>query len=170
MARRSLSLPGRPSRITVLERKMSLPLSQRRKQVHWSNDLVEVFYFAPDSSVRDTGCRSADRLVKKLPARNGPLNKSKKQLPLKVALARRINGSTSLLLRTGVAVFSQQFDAIANATGNKPVVHQQQNSTGCNDTRGCHQQRMREKLEQQEEEWVWIVPGKSSRTTREFQP
>ena len=158
MARRSLSLPGRPSRISLMERKGSLPLPQR-KQVHWSTDLEEVIYFAPDhSTVRDDAfaIRPFDRRVRILRSKSAKtLNKSKRR-PLKATqtLAKSINDANSMFIRTGVNILSQQLDRFKSRSENLEIFDQQSNNRW-KELLAHYQKRMRERLEEQEEEWVW---------------
>lgn len=154
MARRSLSLPGRPSKLSLIEKKM--PLSER-KQVHWSTDLEEVIYFAPDSAVRRhrdvSAMRSFDRRVRMLRSRSGgSLNK---RLPLRATqtLARSLNDANSMLIRTGVNILSHQLDKLRSKSENLDIFDQQSNSRW-NELLALYQKRMRDQLAEQEEEWV----------------
>ena len=157
MARRSLSLPGRPSRLTVTERKRSLPLPQR-KQVHWSSDLEEVIYFAPDHfTTRDDGfsLRPFDKRVKMLRSQSSKtLNKSRRRsLRATQTLAKSINDANSALIRTGMNVLTQQFDKFKSRRENMEIFDQQTNKRW-NELLAHYQKRMRDRLEEQEEEWV----------------
>ena len=157
MSRRSLSLPGRPSRLTVMERKRSLPLPQR-KQVHWSSDLEEVIYFAPDyfAAMDDrVSIRPFDKRVKMLRSQSSKtLNKSKRR-PLRATqtIAKSINGANSALIRTGMNVLSQQFDKFKSRSENLEIFDQQTNRRW-KELLTHYQKRMRDRLEEQEEEWV----------------
>lgn len=156
MARRSrsLSLPGRPSRFPLMEKNIAL---SKRKQVHWSTDLEEVIYFAPDSAImrRDgSALRTFDRRVRMLRARSSStLNK---RLPLKASqtLARSINDANSMLIRTGVNILTHQFDRLKNRSDSLDMFDEQSNSRW-KELLALYQKRMRDQLDEQEEEWVW---------------
>lgn len=153
MARRSLSLPGRPSRLSHVERKGSLALP-RQKQVHWSSDLEEVIYFPPDHFIAQHE-GPFDRRVKLLRSRSmKTLNKSKR-LPLKATqtLAKKFNDANSVLIRTGVNIISQQLDRLKSRRENLDIFDQESNDRW-NELLGHYQKRMRDRLEEQEEEWV----------------
>ena len=160
MARRSFSLPGRPSRLTVMERKRSLPLPQR-KQVHWSTDLEEVIYFAPDNfQVRelDDGLaiqRPFDRRVKILRSQSTKTLSKSKRRPLKATqtLAKTINDANSVLIRTGMNLLSQDFDRFNSRSENLELFDEQSNKRW-KDLLANYQQRIRNQLEEQEEQWV----------------
>ncbi|KAJ7390458.1 hypothetical protein OS493_025159 [Desmophyllum pertusum] len=155
MARRSrsLSLPGRPSRFPLMEKNIAL---SKRKQVHWSTDLEEVIYFAPDSAImrRDgSALRTFDRRVRMLRARSSStLNK---RLPLKASqtLARSINDANSMLIRTGVNILTHQFDRLKNRSDSLDMFDEQSNSRW-KELLALYQKRMRDQLDEQEEEWV----------------
>lgn len=159
MARRSVSLPGRPSKFSLSERKRSLPLPQR-KQVHWSSDLEEVIYFAPDrSTLLDDGLviRPYDRRVKLLRSQSTKtLSKSKRPRPLRAthSLARSINDANSTLIRSGMNILSQQLDRFRSRSENLEIFDHQSNNRW-KELLAHYQKRMRDRLEEQEEEWVW---------------
>lgn len=155
MARRSArshSLPGRPPRFTLMEKNMAL---SQRKQVHWSTDLEEVIYFAPDSAVRRSqdvsAMRTFDRRVRMLRSRSGSVNK---RLPLKASqtIARSID-SNSKLIRTGVDILSHQLDRFKSKSENLKLFDDQSNNRW-KELLALYQKRMRDQLEEQEEEWV----------------
>lgn len=154
-SRRSLSLPGRPSGLSLVEKKMTL---SRRKKVHWSTDLEEVIYFAPDSELRraqDTSAmRTFDRRVRMLRSRSGSVNK---RLPLKASqtLARSFNDANSKLIRTGVDILSHHLDRFRSRSENLKFFDEQSNSRW-NELLALYQKRMRDQLDEQEEEWVWF--------------
>jgi len=150
MAKRSLSLPGRPSGFSLLDGNM------RRKRVHWSSDLEEVIYFAPDTAVRRydlSTMRSFDRRVRILRSRTSSVNK---RLPLKAGqtLARSINDANSTLFRTGVDIFSHQFDRFKSKSENLKLFDDSINNRW-KELLALYQKRMRDELDSQEEEWVW---------------
>lgn len=150
MAKRSLSLPGRPSGFSLLDGNM------RRKRVHWSSDLEEVIYFAPDTAVRRydlSTMRSFDRRVRILRSRTSSVNK---RLPLKAGqtLARSINDANSTLFRTGVDIFSHQFDKFKSKSENLKLFDDSINNRW-KELLALYQKRMRDELDSQEEEWVW---------------
>lgn len=152
MAKRSLSLPGRPSGFSLMDRNM--PLSQR-KRVHWSTDLEEVIYFAPDTAVRRydlSAMRSFDRRVRILRSRTSSVNK---RLPLKASqtLARSINDTNSTLFRTGVDIFSHQLDRFKSRSENLKLFDDHINNRW-KELLALYQKRMRDQLDSQEEEWV----------------
>lgn len=149
MAKRSLSLPGRPSGFSLMERNM------RGKRVHWSSDLEEVIYFAPDTAVRRydlSTMRSFDRRVRILRSRTNSVNK---RLPLKASqtLARSINDTNSTLFRTGVDIFSQQLDRFKSKSENLKLFDDHVNNRW-KELLALYQKRMRDQLDSQEEEWV----------------
>ena len=159
MARRSFSLPGRPSRLTVMERKRSLPLPQR-KQVHWSTDLEEVIYFAPDNLTMrelDDGLaiRPFDRRVKILRSQSTKTLTKSKRRPLKATqtLAKTINDANSVLIRTGMNLLSHDFDRFKNRRENLEIFDEQSNKRW-KELLAHYHQRIRNQLEEQEEEWV----------------
>lgn len=156
MARRSLSLPGRSSRLSHVERKGSVPLT-RRKQVHWSNELEEVIYFPPDCSTLSTD-GLFDRRVKLMRSKSLKTLYKSKRLPLKAtqSLARGINDANSSLIRTGVNILTQQLDRFKSRSENLEIFDQESNNRWKELLRH-YQQRMRDLLEEQEEEWVWCV-------------
>ena len=128
MAKRSLSLPGRPSGFSLMDR--NTPLSQRRKRVHWCTDLEEVIYFAPDTAIRRydlSTMRSFDRRVRILRSRSTSVNK---RLPLKASqtLARSINDANSTLFCTGVDIFSHQLDRLKSRSENLKLFDDQVNN------------------------------------------
>lgn len=155
MARRSLSLPGRPSRFSLIEKNMAL---RQRKQVHWSTDLEEVIYFAPDSAVRRSqdvsAMRAFDRRVRMLRSRSGSVNK---RLPLKAShtFARSINDANSKLIRSGVEILSHQLDRFKSRSENLKLFDDQSNNRW-KELLALYQKRMRDQLDEQEEEWVWF--------------
>lgn len=155
MSRRSLSLPGRPSRLSLIEKKM--PLAERKK-VHWSTDLEEVIYFSPDSMIRRprdvSGMRSFDRRVRMLRSRSVSVNK---RLPLKATqtLTRSFNDVNSMLIRTGVNILSHQLERLRSRSDNLEMFDQQSNNRW-NELLALYQKQMRDQLAQQEEAWVWI--------------
>ena len=149
MAKRSLSLPGRPSGFSLLDRNL------RRKRVHWSTDLEEVIYFAPDTAVRRcdlSTMRSFDRRVRILRSRTSSVNK---RLPLKASqtLTRSINDANSTLFCTGVDIFSHQFDRFKSKSENLKLFDDHINNRW-KELLALYQRRMRDELESQEEEWV----------------
>lgn len=157
MAKRSLSLPGRPSGFSLMERKM------RRKRVHWSSDLEEVIYFAPDTAVRRydlSTMRCFDRRVRILRSRTSSVNK---RLPLKASqtLARSIHDANSTLLRTGVDIFSQQLDRFKSKSENLKLFDDHVNNRW-KELLALYQKRMRDQLDSQEEEWVWFKTASGS--------
>lgn len=156
MATRSLSLPGRPSRLSHVERKGSISL-RRRKQVHWSNELEEVIYFPPDCSTLSTD-GLFDRRVKLMRSKSLKTLYKSKRLPLKAtqSLARGINDANSSLIRTGVNIITQQLDRFKSRSENLEIFDQESNSRWKELLRH-YQKRMRDLLEEQEEEWVWCV-------------
>lgn len=153
MSRRSLSLPGRPSRLTLIEKKMPLP---ERKKVHWSTDLEEVIYFSPDSMIRRqrdvSGMRSFDRRVRMLRSRSVSLNK---RLPLKATqtFTRSLNDVNSMLIRTGVNILSHQLERLRSRSESLEMFDQQSNNRW-NELLALYQKQMRDQLAEQEEEWV----------------
>lgn len=164
MSRRSLSLPGRPSRLTLIERKRSLPLPQR-KQVHWSSDLEEVIYFAPDYfTVRDGGTNMAIRTFDKcagnlMRSRSAKsLSRSKRRsLKATQTLSKSMNGADSALIRTGMSVLSQQLQRFRSHSHHLDIFSHQSDKRW-NELLALYQKGMRDRLEEQEEEWVWLVP------------
>ena len=152
MAKRSLSLPGRPSGFSLMERR-----NMRRKRVHWSSDLEEVIYFAPDTAVRRydlSTMRCFDRRVRILRSRTSSVNK---RLPLKASqtFARSIHDVNSTLLRTGVDIFSQQLDRFRSKSENLKLFDDHVNNSW-KELLALYQKRMRDQLDSQEEEWVWF--------------
>lgn len=128
----------------------------RRKRVHWSSDLEEVIYFAPDTAVRRydlSTMRSFDRRVRILRSRTSSVNK---RLPLKAGqtLARSINDANSTLFRTGVDIFSHQFDKFKSKSENLKLFDDSINNRW-KELLALYQKRMRDELDSQEEEWVW---------------
>lgn len=160
MSRRSLSLPGRPSRLTLIERKRSLPLPQR-KQVHWSSDLEEVIYFAPDYfTVRDGGSnmtiRTFDKCAGNLMRSRSvkSLSRSKRRsLKTTQTLSKSMNGADSGLIRTGMSVLSQQLQRFRSHSDHLDIFSHQSNKRW-NELLALYQKGMRDRLEEQEEEWV----------------
>ncbi|CAH3157324.1 unnamed protein product [Porites evermanni] len=156
MARRSLSLPGRSSRLSHVERKGSISLT-RRKQVHWSNELEEVIYFPPDCSTLSTD-GLFDRRVKLMRSKSLKTLYKSKRLPLKAtqSLARGINDANSSLIRTGVNILTQQLDRFKSRSENLEIFDQESNNRWKELLRN-YQKRMRDLLEEQEEERGWTA-------------
>lgn len=158
-SRRSLSLPGRPSRLTLIERKRSLPLPQR-KQVHWSNDLEEVIYFAPDYfTVRDDtnmATRPLDKCTGNLMRSRSAKSFSKtNRRPFRVTqtLSKSINDANSALIRTGMNALSHQLNGFRRRSDNVNILDHKSNERW-NELLALYQKGMRNLLEDQEEEWV----------------